>query len=118
MFSSPHSAAAALAVTPLSCSLLFNSDMPSEYNTRDTDISHVLEENVRIPQQKQTLLLFFPFKEPDHVSFVRKQLLQFSLVIVHPFAHTSPSNSINIYKIFASLGKRVNGSWTYAADLR
>ena len=54
-----RSAAPALAITHLSCSLLFNSDMPSEYNRWDTNISYVLEENVHILQQKQTLFWVF-----------------------------------------------------------
>jgi len=82
-----RSAAAARAVTRLSRSLLCNSDVPSEYNAQGTNISYVLEENVHIPQQNQTLhFIFFPFKEPDRVSSVRKQLLQFSLAGLCPFA--------------------------------
>lgn len=42
---------------------------------------------------------FFPCKEPDRVSSVRKQLLQFSLADLRPFAHAFPSNAMNIYKI-------------------
>lgn len=42
---------------------------------------------------------FFPCKEPDRVSSVRKQLLQFSLADLRPFARAFPSNPMNIYKI-------------------
>lgn len=90
MSSSLRSAAATLAIARLSCLLLFNSDMSSEYNRWDTNISYVLDENVHIPQQKQTLLFLFPLKEPDHVSSVCKQLLQFSLADLCPFAILSP----------------------------
>lgn len=116
--SSLHSAAAALTITCLSCSLLFKSDMPSEYNTQDTNISYVLEENVHNPQQKQTLFFFFHLKNQTMFLQSISSCCSFHwLTCVHLHILSSPKPWI-FTRYFGYIGKRVKGRRTYGADLQ